>query len=91
MGRWGSRELPGGIVKEVNGERCNAVGDSGNTASHVFAVHFDFAGVAVSYHAACGDGDVGPRCHGEEGFTGSGGGGEVVGEELDGELHGDGG
>lgn len=72
----------------MNREGYKSVRDGGNTASHIFTIHFDFAGVAASHHAACGDGNAGPRCHSEEGFAGSGGGGEVVGEKLDGDSHG---
>ncbi len=72
----------------MNSNSCNVVGNGSNTASHVFTVHFDFAGVAVPHHAACGNRDIGPRSHAQKGFAGNGGGGEIVRKKLNGNGHG---
>jgi hypothetical protein len=84
----GHGSLPRRIAEAVNGEIGDAVGNGGNTASHVFAVHFDFAGVAVADETACGNIDVGSLGDGEEGFAGGGDRGEVVGKKLNGDSHG---
>jgi hypothetical protein len=63
--------------------------NGGDTASHVFAVHFDFAGVAVAHETACGNGDIGTMGDGEEGFAGGGDRGEIIREKLNGDGHGD--
>jgi hypothetical protein len=72
----------------MNGEIWNPVGNGSNAASHVFAVHFDFAGIAGSNQAACGNGDVGPLGDSEERFARSRGGAEIIREKLNGDYHG---